>query len=165
MPASHTVKIVREEMTLLKCKRIAHTPGAPDLAITDFDLWKVLEQKMQHISVNDDKELETEILTIFQVIPSDQLKSHLITGSKDASGLPQIQGTIIHHTDKTQYSFYLCASHRCLFQKFIRQPLENIIQGCEMSKNHFCDCASSFHADKLVARSVTRPDRLSSSEF
>jgi hypothetical protein len=62
------------EMTRLKCKRVAHTPYPPDLAITDFDLWNVLEQKLQDISVNDDEELETEILTIFQVIPSDQLE-------------------------------------------------------------------------------------------
>jgi hypothetical protein len=92
-------------------------------------------------------------------------KSHSITESKDASRLPQMQGTIIHHRDKTQYSFYFCASHRCPFQKFIRQPLENIIQGCKMSKNHFCGCASSFHAEKLVAMSVTRLGMLSSSGF
>jgi hypothetical protein len=33
-----------------------------------------LEAKLQEIDVNDDKELKSEILTIFRDIPSDELK-------------------------------------------------------------------------------------------
>jgi hypothetical protein len=66
---------VPEEMTGLKCKSVSHPPYSPDLAIADFSLFSVLKQKLQGIDVSDDEELKIEILTIFQVIPSDELKS------------------------------------------------------------------------------------------
>jgi hypothetical protein len=52
-------------------------------------------------------------------------KSHLMTGSKDASELPQIQGTILHASHKTQYLFYLCPSHRRPYGKLIGHPRES----------------------------------------
>jgi hypothetical protein len=74
MPDCHPAKIVSEEMTHLKCKRALYPPYSPDLAIADFYLFGVLKQKLQDIDVSDDEELKSEILTIFQGIPSDELK-------------------------------------------------------------------------------------------
>jgi hypothetical protein len=62
-------------MTRLKCQRVPHPPYSADLAIASFDLFGVLKQKLQDIDVNDEKELKSEILTIFQGIPSDELKT------------------------------------------------------------------------------------------
>jgi hypothetical protein len=42
-------------------------------AIADFDLFGVVKGKLQGIRVSDDEELKSEILTIFQGIPSDEL--------------------------------------------------------------------------------------------
>jgi hypothetical protein len=55
---------------------------------------------MVGMDLSDDEELKNEIVTILQVIPSDWLKSHLIRGSIDVSGLPEIQGTILQHRHK-----------------------------------------------------------------
>jgi hypothetical protein len=74
MPDSHTAKIVSEEMSQLKCKMVPHPPYSPDSAIADFYLFGVLEQKLQGIDLRDDQELKSEILTIFQGIPSGELK-------------------------------------------------------------------------------------------
>jgi hypothetical protein len=97
----HTTKIVSEEMICLKGKRVPHPPYSPDLAIANFYLFGVLKRKLQGIDARDDEELKSEILTILQGIPSNELKTHPITGSKDASGLPKMQGTMIHHRHKT----------------------------------------------------------------
>jgi histone-lysine N-methyltransferase SETMAR len=70
----HTAKIVSEEMTCLRCKRVPHPPDSPDLAIADFYLFRILKHKLQGIDVRDDEELKSEILTIFQGIPLDELK-------------------------------------------------------------------------------------------
>jgi hypothetical protein len=51
-----------------------HPPYSPDLTIANFYFFGVLEQKLQGIDVSDDEELKSEILTIFQGIPSDELK-------------------------------------------------------------------------------------------
>jgi hypothetical protein len=56
----HTAKIVSEEMTCLKCKRLPHSPYSPDLAITDLYLFDAFKQKLQGIDVNDDKSLKIE---------------------------------------------------------------------------------------------------------
>jgi hypothetical protein len=88
-------------MTHLKCKRVPHPLYSLDLAIADFYLFDVLKQKPQGIDVGDGEELKSDILTIFHIIPSDELKSHSITESKDASGLTQMQETIRHHRDET----------------------------------------------------------------
>jgi hypothetical protein len=64
-------------------------------------LFGVFKQYPQGVDVSDEKELKSESLTIFQGIPSDELKSPLITGSKDVNGLPQMQGTIIHQSHNT----------------------------------------------------------------
>jgi hypothetical protein len=79
MPAARvsdcqTAKIASEEMTRLKCKTMRHPPYSPDLAIADFCLFGALKQELQGIDASDDKELESEILPIFQVIPSDELE-------------------------------------------------------------------------------------------
>jgi hypothetical protein len=97
----HSAKIVVEEMIRLKCKSVPHPPYSPDLAIAYFYLFSVLKQKLQSIDVSDDEELKSEMLTIFQGILSEELKSHSIIGSKDASGLPQMQESILRHSHKT----------------------------------------------------------------
>jgi hypothetical protein len=61
-------------MTRLNCKRVPHPLYSSDLAIADFYLFSVLKQKLPGIDVSDDEELESETLTIFQGIPSDELK-------------------------------------------------------------------------------------------
>jgi hypothetical protein len=61
-------------MTRLKCKRVPHPPYSPDLTIADFYLFAVLKQTLQGIDIHDDEELNDEILTIFEGIPSDKLK-------------------------------------------------------------------------------------------
>jgi hypothetical protein len=66
---------VSEEIIRLKCKRVSHPPYSLDMAIADFYLFCVLKQKLRGIDVSDDKELKREILTIFQGIPSDELKT------------------------------------------------------------------------------------------
>jgi hypothetical protein len=45
-------------MARLKCKRAPQPPYSPDLAIADFDLFGVLNQKLQRIDVSDDEELK-----------------------------------------------------------------------------------------------------------
>jgi hypothetical protein len=70
----HTAKIVSEEMACLKCKRVPHPFYSRDMAIADFYFFGVLRQKLQGIEINDDEELKSETLTIFQGIPSDELK-------------------------------------------------------------------------------------------
>jgi hypothetical protein len=74
---------------------------SPDLAIADFYLFGVLKEKLQGIDVSDDNELKSGIMTIFQGFHRASWKSHSITGSKDASRLSQMQGTMIHHCHKT----------------------------------------------------------------
>jgi hypothetical protein len=71
---------------------VRHAPYSSDLAIAYFHLFGVLKQKLQGNDVSDDEQLKSEILSNFQSIPSDGPKSDSITGSKDASGLPQMQG-------------------------------------------------------------------------
>jgi hypothetical protein len=61
-------------MTHFKCKRVTHPPYSPVLAIPDFYLFGIRKQKLQGIDITDDEELKSEILTIFQGIPSDELK-------------------------------------------------------------------------------------------
>jgi hypothetical protein len=56
-------------------QRVSHPSYSQELAITDFYLFVSLKQKLQGIEVNDDKELKCEILTIFQDIPLDELKT------------------------------------------------------------------------------------------
>jgi hypothetical protein len=48
---------------------VPHPPDLPDLAITDFDLFSVLKQKLHGFDACDDEGLKSEILTIFQGIP------------------------------------------------------------------------------------------------
>jgi hypothetical protein len=74
MPYGQIVKIVPEEMIRSKCKTQPHPPYSSDLAMADVYLFGVLKQKLQGIDVSNVKELKNEILTIFQVIPSDELK-------------------------------------------------------------------------------------------
>jgi hypothetical protein len=74
MPCCHTAKIVSEEMTRLKWKRVPHSHYSQDLVIADFYLFGVLKHELQGIDVSDDEELKSEILTLFQAIPSDKLK-------------------------------------------------------------------------------------------
>jgi hypothetical protein len=69
----HTAKIVSEKMTCLNCKRAPHPLYSPDLTIEDFYLFGVLKKKLQGIDVSDDEDLKSEILTISQGIPSDEL--------------------------------------------------------------------------------------------
>jgi histone-lysine N-methyltransferase SETMAR len=83
-----TANIGSEEMTRLKCKMMPHPSYSLDLAITDFHLFSVLKQKLQGTDVSEEEELKSDILTIFQGIASDEVKSHLVTESKDASELP-----------------------------------------------------------------------------
>jgi hypothetical protein len=92
----HPVNIVSEEMISLKWKRVPHPADSPDLAIADFYLFGVLKQKSQGIDASDDEKLNSEILTIFQGIPSGQLKIPSITEPKDASGLPQCKALSWH---------------------------------------------------------------------
>jgi hypothetical protein len=61
-------------MARLKCKRAPHPPYSPDLEIAHFCLFGVLKHNLQRIIVSNGEELKTEILTIFQVIPSEELK-------------------------------------------------------------------------------------------
>jgi hypothetical protein len=61
----HAAKIVPDEMTRLKCKRVPHPPVSPDVSIADFDSFGVLEQKLQNIDASDGQELKSRILTIF----------------------------------------------------------------------------------------------------
>jgi len=56
-------------------QRVPHPSYSQELAITDFYLFASLKQKLQGIDVNDDKELKCKILTIFQGIPLDELKT------------------------------------------------------------------------------------------
>jgi hypothetical protein len=44
------------------------------MAIAGFYFFGVLRQKLQGIDINEDEELKSETLTIFQDIPSDELK-------------------------------------------------------------------------------------------
>jgi hypothetical protein len=53
---------------------VSHPPYSPDLAIADFYLFIALKQKLQGIKASNNEELKSEILTIFQGIPSDDLK-------------------------------------------------------------------------------------------
>jgi hypothetical protein len=55
-------------------QKSAHPLYSPGLAIADFHLSGVLKQKLQDIDVSNDEELKSEILTISQGIPSDELK-------------------------------------------------------------------------------------------
>jgi hypothetical protein len=48
-----------------------------------------LQAKLQGIDTSHHEELGSEILTSFHGIPSEELKSHSMTGSKDENGLPQ----------------------------------------------------------------------------
>jgi hypothetical protein len=61
-------------MTYLKCKRVAHALYSPDLAMVAFHLFNALKQALQDIDASDEEELKSEILTIFQGIPSDELE-------------------------------------------------------------------------------------------
>jgi hypothetical protein len=62
------------KMTRLNHNRVAHPSYSADMAIANFYLFRVLKQKLQAIDANDDEELKSEILTIFQGIPSYELK-------------------------------------------------------------------------------------------
>jgi hypothetical protein len=106
LPYCHTAKIASEELARLKCKGVLHPRYSPDLAIADFYFLGALKQNLQGIDASDDEELKSEILRIIRSIPSASGKTHSIIGSKDTSGLPQMQGTIIHHPNKTKYSCY-----------------------------------------------------------
>jgi hypothetical protein len=59
---------------LFEGQKVPHQSYSPDLAITYFCLFGVLNQKMQGIDVSDDEDLKSEILMILQGIPSDELK-------------------------------------------------------------------------------------------
>jgi hypothetical protein len=125
-------------MTRLKWKSVSHSPGSADLAIADFHLFEILKQKLQGIDISDGEDLKSEILRIFQDISSDELKSHSITGSKEAGGLQQMQGTILHDSHKRQdfiYAHPISAHTKTLLDKqywasaaighVIRQESEN----------------------------------------
>jgi hypothetical protein len=88
-------------MTRLKCKRVPHSPYPPDLAIAEFDRFGVLKKKLEGIDPGDGEGLKSEILTTLRGEPVGKLKSHSITGSKDVSGSPEIQGTIFHQSQNT----------------------------------------------------------------
>jgi hypothetical protein len=64
----HLAKTVPEEIAYLRRKRVTHTSYSPDLTIADFDLFGVLEQKLQGIDDREDEELRSEILTSRKVI-------------------------------------------------------------------------------------------------
>jgi hypothetical protein len=59
---------------LFEVQKEPHPRYSPGLASTDFDLFCVLKQKLQGIDVSDNEEPKREILTIFQGIPSHELK-------------------------------------------------------------------------------------------
>jgi hypothetical protein len=80
---------------------VSHPPYSLVMTIAYFDLFGVLKAKLQGIDVSDDEQLKSEILTIFRGIPSDELKKSFGHWIKNASRLPQMQGTIIHHRHKT----------------------------------------------------------------
>jgi hypothetical protein len=61
-------------MACLKHKMVPRPPDSPDMAIPDFYLFRILKQNPQGIDASDDRELSSEILTIFQGISSDALK-------------------------------------------------------------------------------------------
>jgi hypothetical protein len=81
-----------------------------------------LKAKPQGIDVCDDEELKSEIMTIFQRIPSDQLTSHSITGSKDTSGLPQMQEILSIIARKCNLSFI----HAFLIGAHVRNLLDTL---------------------------------------
>jgi hypothetical protein len=74
--------------------------ASPNLAIADFSLFRVLKQKLHGIGVSDDEQVKSEILTIFQGIPSDELKKSFAHWIERCHGLPQMQGPIAHHSHK-----------------------------------------------------------------
>jgi hypothetical protein len=80
---------------------VPHPTYSPDLAIADFYLFSVLNQKLQGIDVRDDEELKSEILTFSRAFDQTSGKCHSIAGSKDVSVLPQMQETIIHYSHET----------------------------------------------------------------
>jgi hypothetical protein len=88
-------------MTCLKCKLVPHPPCSTDVAIADFHLFGVLKQKLQGIEVSDDEELKSEILTIFQDIPSDQPKKSFDPWIERCHWVAANTGTIIHDSHKT----------------------------------------------------------------
>jgi hypothetical protein len=66
-------KLVRGN-DLFEVQMMPHSPDSPDVVITDYYLLGSLKQTLQDIDGSDDEELKSETLTMFQGIPSDDLK-------------------------------------------------------------------------------------------
>jgi hypothetical protein len=54
---------------------VSHPTYLPDLTIANLYLFGIVKHKLQDIYVSDNKELKSEILMIFQGIPSGELKN------------------------------------------------------------------------------------------
>jgi hypothetical protein len=65
---------VPDEMTGLKCRSVPHPSYSRNLTIAYFYLFGVLKRKLQGIDFSDEDELKSEILRIFNGIPSDELR-------------------------------------------------------------------------------------------
>jgi hypothetical protein len=75
------------EMARLRCWRVPHSPYSPDLAIGDFYLFGRIKERLIGVTAIHADDFTNEVLSI--------LGGHSTTGSKDASGAPNIRGTII----------------------------------------------------------------------
>jgi hypothetical protein len=53
-PRCHAAWYVIDEMTKLRCKRVAHSPYSPDLTICDFYSFSRLKYKLAGFHVDDD---------------------------------------------------------------------------------------------------------------
>jgi hypothetical protein len=113
MPYYHIAQILSKEMARLKCTRVTNSFYSSNLVVVDFCLFGVLKQKLQGIDISDDKEPKSEILTIVQAIPSNELKTSFDRWIERCQWAAANAGTIIHHNRKTPYLFYICTSHGC----------------------------------------------------
>jgi hypothetical protein len=94
---------VSAEVTHLKSKTVLYPPYSPDLAITDFYLFDVLEQKLQGIDVSNDEELKNQILRIVQGIPSDELKKLFDRWIKKCQWVVANARTIVDYRHNTKH--------------------------------------------------------------
>jgi histone-lysine N-methyltransferase SETMAR len=71
----HTARSVTDEIAKLSCKRVAHLPYPPDLAICDFYLFLRLKDKLTGFHADDDAELLREAQGILTAIDRTEVKN------------------------------------------------------------------------------------------
>jgi hypothetical protein len=69
------VRSVTDEMAKLRCKRGAHPPDSPDLAICDFYLFSRLKDKLAGFHADDDAKLLREVQEILTAIDRTEVKN------------------------------------------------------------------------------------------